>query len=104
MEFHVSSDLFRSPHAEGDVDDTGMRAREGDRGGGQSGPVRGADLCDRPSAGDQRRRGVLVDEGALKGKIRPINLGRSSVWELTMRRLPDMACLSARNTHKKLDK
>ncbi|GGW76677.1 hypothetical protein GCM10010320_68530 [Streptomyces caelestis] len=32
MEFHVSSDLFRSPHAEGDVDDTGMRVREGDRG------------------------------------------------------------------------
>lgn len=57
----MSSDLFRSPYAEGDVDDTGMRVRERDHGGGQSDPVpapRGPRRS--PSSGDRSRRGVLV--------------------------------------------
>ncbi len=53
MEFHVSTDLVRGPHAEGDVDDTGMRVRECDRGSGQGGPVRRADLGDRPTRAAQ---------------------------------------------------
>ncbi|WP_234383500.1 hypothetical protein, partial [Streptomyces dysideae] len=44
-----------------------------------------------------------MNEGALDAKYIPL-ISVAQAWDLTVQRLPDMECLSMRNTHKKCGK